>query len=84
MPAILFTNAMIMEPAKLMDLASVILDSSTMTVLVNISYAIYDWGWYLQFGALLGFLVLLTKALTNVSKNIFQINFPCTQLLFSQ
>ena len=36
MPAILFTNAMIMEPAKLMDLASVILDSSTMTVLVNI------------------------------------------------
>ena len=32
MPAILSTNAMIMGPAKMMDLASVILDSSAMTV----------------------------------------------------
>ena len=49
MPAILFTNAMIMEPAKLMDLASVILDSSTMTVPVisqrpfMIEAGIYSW-----------------------------------------
>ena len=49
MAAILFTNAMIMEPAKLMDLASVILDSSTTTVLVNIQRSfmieagIYSW-----------------------------------------
>ena len=49
MLAILFTNAMIMGPAKLMDLASVILDSSTMTVLVNIQRSfmieagIYSW-----------------------------------------
>ena len=35
MAAILFTNAMIMEPAKLMDLASVIMGSSVMTVWVN-------------------------------------------------
>ena len=49
MAAILFTNAMIMEPAKLMDLVSVILDSSTMTVPVNIQRSfmieasIYSW-----------------------------------------
>ena len=36
MPAIFFTNAMITGPAKLMDLASVILDSSAMTVQVNL------------------------------------------------
>ena len=35
MPAILSTNAMIMGPAKMMDLASVILDSSAMTVRVK-------------------------------------------------
>ena len=35
MPAILFTNAIIMVPAKLMDLASVILGSLVMTVQVN-------------------------------------------------
>ena len=34
MPAILTTNAMIMAPAKLMVLASVMLDFSAMTVLV--------------------------------------------------
>ena len=36
MPAILSTNAIIMVPAKLMDLASVILGSSVMTVRVNL------------------------------------------------
>ena len=35
MPAILSTNAIIMVPVKLMDLASVILGSSVMTVRVN-------------------------------------------------
>ena len=45
MAAILFTNAMIMEPAKLMDLASVILDFSTMTVQVKSqsSFEIENW-----------------------------------------
>ena len=36
MPAIFFTNAMIMGPAKMMDHASVILDSSATTVQVNL------------------------------------------------
>ena len=36
MPAIFSTNAMIMGPAKMMDHASVILDSSAMTVQVNL------------------------------------------------
>jgi hypothetical protein len=35
MPAIFSTNAIIMGPAKMMDHASVILDSSAMTVPVN-------------------------------------------------
>jgi hypothetical protein len=35
MPAIFFTNAMIMGPAKMMDHASVILDSLAVTVPVN-------------------------------------------------
>ena len=35
MPAIIFTNVMIMGPAKMMDHASVILDSSALTVPVN-------------------------------------------------
>ena len=49
MPAIFFTNAMIMGPAKMMDHASVILDSSAMTVQVNlqkpfmIGAGIYCW-----------------------------------------
>ena len=36
MSAIFSTNVMIMAPAKMMDHASVILDSSPMTVLVNL------------------------------------------------
>ena len=36
MPAIFSTNAMIMGPAKMMDHASVILDSSATTVQVNL------------------------------------------------
>ena len=49
MSAIFTINAMIMGPAKMMDLASVILDSSAMTVLVNsqrpfmIRAGIYCW-----------------------------------------
>jgi hypothetical protein len=35
MPAIFFTIAVVMGPAKMMDHASVILDSSAMTVPVN-------------------------------------------------
>ena len=49
MPAILSTNAMIMVPAKMMDLASVILDSSAMTVQVKSqsSFEIENWQWQL-------------------------------------
>ena len=36
MPAIFFTNAMIMGPAKMMGLANVILDSTATTVQVNL------------------------------------------------
>ena len=36
MPAILTSNAMIMGPAKMMGLANVILDSTAMTVPVNL------------------------------------------------
>ena len=49
MSAIFSTNVMIMAPAKMMDHASVILDSSPMTVLVNlqrpfmIEDSIYCW-----------------------------------------
>ena len=81
MPAIFSTNAMIMGPAKMMDLASVILDSSAMTVPVisrrpfMIGAGIYCWclGYI---GALPGFLILLTKALTNVWPN----SLDCTGL----
>ena len=49
MPAILSTNAMIMGPAKMMDLASVMLDFSAMTVPVKskrtftIETGVYCW-----------------------------------------
>ena len=67
MPAIVSTNAMTMGPAKMMDLASVILDSLAMTVLV-ISQRPFMIGAGIYVGVLPGFLILLTKALTNVSK----------------
>ena len=61
MPAILSTNAMIMGPANMMDHASVMMDFSTMTVPVNSkgTFVIKN------VGALLGFLILLTKACYN-------------------
>ena len=40
MPAIFTTNAMIMGPAKMMDLASAIMDFSATTVQVNSKKAI--------------------------------------------
>ena len=54
MPAIFSTNAMIMGPAKMMDLASVMLDFSAMTVPVNskrtfvIENGVY-WWWFARF-----------------------------------
>ena len=54
MSAIFTTNAMIMEPAKMMDLASVMLDFLAMTVPVNskrtliIKNGVYCW-WFARF-----------------------------------
>ena len=67
MSAIFTTNAMIMGPAKMMDLASVMLDFLATTVPVNSKRTFI----IENVGALPGFLILLTKALTNVSKNYY-------------
>ena len=57
MSAIFTTNAMIMGPAKMMDLASVMLDFLATTVPVNSKKT-----FTIENGALPGFLILLTKA----------------------
>ena len=78
MPAIFSTIAVVMGPAKMMDHASVILDSSAMTVPVN-SLRPFIIGACIYCFALPGVLVLLTKALTIFSKKYtFCINFACT------
>ena len=57
MSAIFTTNAMIMGPAKMMDLACVMLDFSATTVPVNSKRTFI----IENVGALPGFLILLTK-----------------------
>ena len=69
MPAIFSTNAIIMGPAKMMDHASVILDSLATTVQVNLQRP-FMIGADIYCCFLPGFLILLAKTLKNASKNV--------------
>ena len=83
MPATVSSHAMIMGPAKMMDLASVILDSSAMTVPV-ISQKPFMIGAGIYCKCFTRFPDFANQSFDKCFKKllyIFKNNFPCTQIL---